>query len=224
MTKIIDLKKEQGSNDLANRFAQNKATKVIGDGSNKATMNNRILPISDFRKVIEHDKIYLGTLQSLQANLSLYERLMAQKLTPIKNDDEKRFKRAKEFVEWDEAKIKLYDVRGMIETHNKLINDKVFHYENIALPQFYSECKEMENGEFEKQFEKSNAIANDLISFSSISDKAKTIVSEIKDELYWFSMLEEDFKSNTEYKLYLFKAIRRLNNAYSEEIKKSKSE
>ena len=222
MGKIKEIAGATDSKNLAKRFAENKVKEVKGDGSGKATMNGRILPITDFKKVIEHDKIYLGTLQSLQANLSLYERLLAQKLTPIKNDDDKRYKRAKEFVEWDEVKIKLYDVRGMIETHNKLINDKLFHFENIAKKQFDKECEEMKDGEFEKVFETASSIANNLVELN-LSEDCKTIKSEIKDELYWYSQLEDEHKNDMEYKLYLFKAIRRLSNAFNDKLEQNKA-
>ncbi len=221
MGKVVSM----ASGDLAKKFQANKVRQVKGDGSGKATMNGRILPISDFQKVIEHDKIYLGVLQSLATNLSFHERNLGLKLNPIKDKDSERIKRAKEFVEWDETKIKMYDVRGQIESHNKLLNDKLFHFQNIALPQFEKECKEMENGEFEKQLETSNEIVtihhekeNDL------SDKAKKIVSEIHDELYWYRVLEDDFKKDKEYQLYLFKAIRRLNNAFKTEFEKERKE
>ena len=153
MGKVKDLMAEQKSSDLAKRFIKNKAIEVVGNAGGKATMKNRILPIRDFKKVIEHDKIYLGTLQSLQANLSLHERNLAQKLIPIMNDQDKRLKRAKEFVEWDEIKIKMYDIRGMIESHNTLISDKLFHFDNIALPQYEKEVKDMQEKGFKKELE-----------------------------------------------------------------------
>ena len=127
MAKIKNLMAEQKSSDLAKRFVKNKASEIVGNGGGKATMRDRILPIRDFKKVIEHDKIYLGTLQSLQSNLSLHERNLSNKLIPILNNEEKRLKRAKEFIEWDEVKLKLYDVRGQIESHNTLINLSIIH-------------------------------------------------------------------------------------------------
>lgn len=218
MTKIKQLMTEQNSDELAKRFVKNKASKIVGD-TGKATMKDRILPIRDFKKVIEHDKIYLGTLQSLQGNLSLLEQSIGQKLIPIMNNQEQRFKRAKEFVQWDETKIKLFDIRGQIEAHNTLINDKIFHFDNIALPQFKKEVKEMNEEGFEKQYE----IANGIISGNhkeDLSEKEETIKSELADELYWYSQLEEHNKNDEEYKLFLFKAIRRLNNTFKAEQEK----
>lgn len=217
MGTIKDLMTEQKSSDLAQRFVKNKATKVVGNGSGKATMKNRILPIRDFKKVIEHDKIYLGTLQSLQANLSLHERNLSQKLIPLMNDQDKRLKRAKEFVEWDEIKIKMYDVRGQIESHNTLINDKNFHFDNIAVPQYQKEVKEMKEQGFVKEYKLSESIVSEK--HKDLDAKCETIKSEIKDELYWFEHLEDKNKSDEEYQLFLFKAIRRLNKAFTLALK-----
>lgn len=219
MAKVRELMAEKGSSDLAKRFVANKASKVVGDGSQKATMRDRILPIRDFKKVIEHDKIYLGTLQSLQANLSLMEQNIAKKLIPIMNNQDQRFKRAKEFVEWDETKIKMFDVRGQIEAHNSLINDKIFHFENIALPQFNKEVEDMKKEGFENQVEVSKKIVSGI--HKELTPKCETIKKEIGEELYWFDQLEEKEKQDDEYKLFLFKAIRRLNNTFKSEQEKN---
>jgi hypothetical protein len=218
MAEIKNLMKEKSSNELAKKFAKDKATKVVGNGAGKATMKDRILPIRDFKKVIEHDKVYLGVLQSLQANLSLHEVNLARKLTPIMNDNDKRMKRAKEFIDWDETKIKMYDVRGQIEAHNKLITDKLFHFENIALPQYQKEVKEMNEEGFDKQYKLSQEIVSGK--HEGLSEKAETIKKEIGEELFWFSHLEESNQKDEEYNLFLFKAIRRLNNAFNKELEK----
>lgn len=217
MGKIKELMKDQTSNDLAKRFVKNKAGKIVGDGKGKATMRDRILPIRDFKKVIEHDKVYLGTLQSLQANLSLHERNLAQKLIPINNQEDKRLKRAKEFVEWDETKLKLYDVRGQIEAHNTLINDKLFHFENIALVQYEKEVKEMKEQGFKKQYDISESIIKG--NHKDLEPKSETIKTEIMEELHWFDNLDDNNKKDDEYNLFLFKAIRRLNNAFNSSLK-----
>lgn len=217
MGKIKELMKDQTSNDLAKRFVKNKASKIVGNGKGKATMRDRILPIRDFKKVIEHDKVYLGTLQSLQSNLSLYERNLSQKLMPINNQEDKRLKRAKEFVEWDETRLKLYDVRGQIEAHNTLVNDKLFHFENIALPQFNKEVEDMKAEGFKKQYELSESIVSKK--HKKLDSKCETIKTELMDELYWFEQLEDSNKTDEEYQLFLFKAIRRLNNAFTSALK-----
>ncbi len=217
MGKIKELMKDQTSNDLAKRFVKNKAGKIVGDGKGKATMRDRILPIRDFKKVIEHDKVYLGTLQSLQANLSLHERNLAQKLIPLNNQEDKRLKRAKEFVEWDETKLKLYDVRGKIEAHNTLINDKLFHFENIALVQYEKEVKEMKEQGFQKQYDISESIIKG--NHKDLEPKSETIKTEIMEELHWFDNLDDNNKKDDEYNLFLFKAIRRLNNAFNSSLK-----
>lgn len=218
MGKIKELMKDQTSNDLAKRFVKNKASQIVGNGKGKATMRDRILPIRDFKKVIEHDKIYLGTLQSLQSNLSLHERNLSQKLIPISKEEDKRLKRAKEFVEWDETMLKLYDVRGQIEAHNSLINDKLFHFENIALVQYNKEVKEMKEQGFQKQYDISESIIKG--NHKDLEPKCETIKTEITDELYWFDNLEDNHKKDDEYNLFLFKAIRRLNNAFNSSLKK----
>lgn len=218
MAEIKNLMKEKSSSELAKKFVKDKATKVVGEVGSKSTMKDRILPIRDFKKVIEHDKVYLGVLQSLQANLSLHEVNLARKLTPIVNDNDKRMKRAKEFIDWDETKIKMYDVRGQIEAHNKLITDKLFHFENIAFPQYQKEVKEMKEEGFDKQFNISKGIVE--ANHKGLSEKAETIKKELSEELYWFSHLEESNKKDEEYNLFLFKAIRRLNNAFNKELEK----
>ena len=217
MAKIKNLMAEQKSSDLAKRFVKNKASEIVGNGGGKATMRDRILPIRDFKKVIEHDKIYLGTLQSLQSNLSLHERNLSRKLIPILNNEEKRLKRAKEFIEWDEVKLKLYDVRGQIESHNTLINDKIFHLDNIALPQYNKEVEDMKSEGFEKQLNISKEIVNG--NNESLNKKCEIIKNELVEELYWYGKLEDSNKSDTEYQLFLFKAIRRLNNAFELNLK-----
>lgn len=211
-TKVI---KMEQSKDLAKKFARNKAGKVVGDAGGTATMNDRVLPIKNFKDVIEHDKIYLGTLQSLQAHLTLYERKLKARLMPLRNKEAEVIKNIKDFVELDRISIEMFKIRGKIQAHNTLINDKIFHYENIALPQFEKECKDMENGEFEKYFAKAGTIANAIeIVKTDDSEKLEQIKGEISDELYWWKKLDTELHTDKEYMLVLFKAIKRLVNTY----------
>ena len=110
-------------------------------------------------------------------------------------------------------------IRGQIEAHNSLINDKIFHFENIALPQFNKEVEDMKKEGFENQVEVSKKIVAGI--HKELTPKCETIKKEIGEELYWFDQLEEKEKQDEEYKLFLFKAIRRLNNTFKSEQEKN---
>ena len=70
---------------------------------------------------------------------------------------------------------------------------------------------------FEKQLELSKSIVSEK--HKELNSKCETIKSELVDELHWFDVLDEQNKNEDEYKLFLFKAIRRLNNAFMDSLK-----
>ena len=95
--------------------------------------------------------------------------------------------------------------RGMIESHNTLINDKNFHFDNIAVPQYEKEVKEMKEQGFVKEYQLSESIVSEK--HKDLDSKCETIKSEIKDELYWFEHLEDKNKSDEEYNCFYLKQL-----------------
>lgn len=219
----MEVVKENNDLDLAKKFSESKASKIKGDGQGKATFNDRILAIADFPKVIEHDKIYLGVAQELQNDLMMKEAQLSKKLKPFANDPKKRLDRIDKFIEWGKTRLEMYDVRGLVAENTTLINDKIKHYHTISLPNYNREVAEMNKVGFDNEYEFTNSIVNELVpnlSKKRTDKQEKELLPKMNDELYWWNKLEDKHKDHEEYKLNLFKALKRLNDKWREEESK----
>ena len=104
----------------------------------------RMMPKTDFLKVVEHDKLYYNTLnEALEYNI-IKQDILGKKCQNILATQTKEniSKNISILSEYAETKLKVLDFKGKLHIHRKLIDDKELHYENVFLPQFNKESKE----------------------------------------------------------------------------------
>jgi hypothetical protein len=180
----------------------------------KQKMNGKLLPNKDFQKVIAHDKVYCQSLSEKLEFYTIKENVLNQKCSMIlkKQVKENIIDNIDLLCEWSEAKLICLDTKAHLIIQNRLVEDKERHYNNVFLPQY-----EKELAECKTHFD---SMIKDCRQF--IIDKPKMseeILPKIKAELYWYDILSKDDQKDEEYKLQLFKPIRRLFNAYSNLVK-----
>ena len=87
----------------------------------------RILPKTDFQKVLEHDKIYFNTLnEALEFNI-IKQDVLGQKCQIILANQtrEKIVDNIELLTEWAETKLKVLDMQGKLRVHQTLLDDKI---------------------------------------------------------------------------------------------------
>ena len=175
----------------------------------RQTMTKRILPLRDFNKVVEHDKIYCSTLQQRLELEVIRQDILGKKSQNILS------KQTKELItnnidllcDWAESKQKCMDLTANIRIQERLISDKLNHYEEVFLPQYKRECEEMH-----KEFDEMLSDIN-----SAIKKKEKwgvELVHKLKLELLWYEDLKKEEQEDEEYKLLFYKPCKRLLKAY----------
>jgi hypothetical protein len=169
----------------------------------------RILPKTDFLKVIEHDKFYWNALnQAMELNL-IKRDILQQKCLEYQKTKEGIINNIDELVNWSEIQLSILDMQGKLRIQQCLIDDKITHYDNVFLPQFEKEVKDSKEN-FDKVFKK----ANEILELNE--DFAKEIIDKINFELVWWSKLDATNKKNEEYVLQCYKPLKRLVNKYNE--------
>ena len=109
----------------------------------------------------------------------------------------------------------MFRYKSTLTYTKRLIEDKEKHYNLVFLPQYKKEIAEC--------IEHFDSIVEDCRTF--IKDKPKMseeILPKIQSEFYWYDNLTKEERKEEEYKLQLFKPIRRLFNAYSNLVKDAK--
>lgn len=177
-------------------------------------MNGRLLPNQDFQKVIEHDKIYSQALSEKLEFNAIKEDILNKKCSMIlaRQTKEAIIKNIDLLCEWSETKIICLDTKAHIIIQNRLIEDKEQHYNLVFLPQFKKELEEC-NKHFDSMIKDCRQFVIDKPRMS------EEILPKIESELYWYDNLTKEEQQGEEYKLQLFKPIRRLFNAYSNLVK-----
>jgi hypothetical protein len=169
----------------------------------------RILPKTDFLKVIEHDKFYWNALnQAMELNL-IKRDILQQKCLEYQKTKEGIINNIDELVNWSEIQLSILDMQGKLRIQQCLIDDKITHYDNVFLPQFEKEVKDSKEN-FDKVFKK----ANEILELNE--DFAKEIIDKINFELVWWSKVDATNKKNEEYVLQCYKPLKRLVNKYNE--------
>lgn len=172
---------------------------------------NRIMPKTDFEKVIEHDKLYYNTLnQALEFNLVKQDILTKKCQSVLANQTKENItKNIDMLCDWAETQVKVLDMKGKLRIQQKLVDDKVTHFENVFMPQFNKEWEEAKEN-FEKIFKEAN----------DISKKDEEYFEDIKKgllfELEWWSKCTDTQKKNQEYIIQIYKPLKRLVNAYKQ--------
>jgi hypothetical protein len=169
----------------------------------------RILPKTDFLKVIEHDKFYWNALnQALELNLIKRDILQAKCLEHQKTK-EGIINNIDELVSWSEIQVSILDMQGKLRIQQALIDDKITHFENVFMPQFEKEVLDSK-----ENFDKTIKKANEIVKLNE--DFAKEIIEKINYELVWWSKVDITNKKNEEYVLQIYKPLKRLVNKYNE--------
>lgn len=191
MSKVINLnKKEQ------------KETEILA---------NRILPKTDFEKVIEHDKLYFNTIkEALDFNLIKRDVLNQESQKVLKNQTQENvIKNIALLTEWAETKLKVMDLQGKLRVQQTLVDDKVMHFENVFMPQFEKESKEAK-----ENLENALIKANQIVEANE--EYFEDICSKLTYELTWWNKVPSERKTNEEYMVQIYKPLKRLISAWEQ--------
>ena len=172
-------------------------------------LSKRIMPKTDFNKVLEHDKLYYNTLnQALEFNV-IKQDILGKKCQIILSNQKREeiVDNINMLCEWAETQVKVLDMKGKLSIQRKLIDDKEIHYENVFLPQFQKESKEAKK-ELASVLEK----CKDII--KTKEKGLQDIVHKVNYELTWWKKCDSKQKSNEEYMVQVYKPLKRLISAF----------
>jgi len=177
-------------------------------------LSKRIMPKTDFEKVIEHDKLYYNTLnQALEFNLVKQDILgkVCQKLIANQTKDSIEAN-INTLTEWAETQVKVLDFQGKLRIQQKLIDDKETHFKNVFMPQFEKEAKEAR--------ENSKALFDKVQScYDEEREEMKDILHKMSYELAWWRKCSEEQQKNEEFLIQIYKPLKRLVSAYEDKAK-----
>ena len=177
-------------------------------------LSKRIMPKTDFEKIIEHDKLYFNTLnQALEFNLIKQNILGAtcQKLMANQTKDSIEAN-IHTLTDWAETQLKVLDMQGKLRIQQKLIEDKETHFQNVFMPQFIKESKDAKENSREI-FDK----VQDCI--DAEKEEFKEIVHKMRYELAWWNKCSEEQQKNDEFLIQIYKPLKRLVSAYEDRQK-----
>jgi len=177
-------------------------------------LSKRIMPKTDFEKIIEHDKLYFNTLnQALEFNLIKQNILGAtcQKLMAKQTKDSIEAN-IHTLTDWAETQLKVLDMQGKLRIQQKLIEDKETHFQNVFMPQFIKESKDAKEHSREI-FDK----VQDCI--DAEKEEFKEIVHKMRYELAWWNKCSEEQQKNDEFLIQIYKPLKRLVSAYEDRQK-----
>jgi hypothetical protein len=177
-------------------------------------LSKRIMPKTDFEKVIEHDKLYFNTLnQALEFNLIKQEILgkTCQELL-LNQTKESIEKNIILLTDWAETQLKVLDMQGKLRVQQKLIEDKETHFQNVFMPQFIKESKEA-NDNFKQTFKKVKEL------LKTEGKGFEDILKKMVYELSWWNKCSESQQKNDEFLIQIYKPLKRLISAYEDRVK-----
>jgi hypothetical protein len=177
-------------------------------------LSKRIMPKTDFEKVIEHDKLYYNTLnQALEFNIVKVDILgkVCQKL--IANQTKESIEaNINTLTEWAETQVKVLDFQGKLRIQQKLIEDKETHFKNVFMPQFTKEASEATQNSKEV-FEKVKVCIDEN------KEEYKDILHKMTYELAWWNKCTKEQQNNEEFLIQIYKPLKRLLSAYEDKAK-----
>ena len=182
-------------------------------------LSKRIMPKTDFKKVVEHDKLYYNTLnQALEFNVIKQDILGKKCQDIIKTQTrESVIKNIDMLCDWAETQVKVLDLKGKLNIQKKLIEDKETHFNNVFMPQFEKESKEATKN-----------IKDALKQAKTLLDKKEKglegICKKINYELTWWSKCDSSKQKNEEYIVQVYKPLKRLLSAYDKKLEEIKQE
>jgi uncharacterized protein (DUF342 family) len=199
MTKTIKLSKQE-----------EKETEILA---------KRILPKSDFEKVIAHDKIYYNALtQHLEFSVIKADILQAKVEEVLKNQTKEKIKDNIDMLcDFSKTRLDCLDTKAKQHIQQKLIEDKELHFKNVFLPQFNKECEEMKKN-FTQTYKEAEEVLKE-------TDKAyQSFVKKITYEMTWWNKTSDKDKKNDEYRIQLYKPLKRILSAYKKEKERIREE
>jgi hypothetical protein len=177
-------------------------------------LSKRIMPKTDFEKVIEHDKLYYNTLnQALEFNIIKQDILgkVCQKLLANQTKDSIEAN-INTLTDWAETQLKVLDFQGKLRIQQKLIEDKETHFKNVFMPQFEKESKEAK--------ENSKALFDKVQNcYDEEREDMKDILHKMSYELAWWRKCSEEQQKNEEFLIQIYKPLKRLVSAYEDRVK-----
>lgn len=170
---------------------------------------NRIMPKTDFEKIIEHDKLYYNTLnQALEFNI-IKQDILGKKCQRILANQtrESIIENINLLCDWAETQVKVLDMKGKVRIQQKLVEDKEIHFENVFMPQFNKELEEAT-----KNYVETIKTARELSELNK--EYFEDITEKLIYELTWWDKTNAEQKKNEEYIIQIYKPLKRLINAY----------
>jgi hypothetical protein len=177
-------------------------------------LSKRIMPKTDFEKVIEHDKLYYNTLnQALEFNLVKQDIMnkTSQKIIAKQTKDSIEAN-INLLTEWAETQVKILDFQGKLRIQQKLIEDKETHFKNVFMPQFTKEASEAKEHS-KATFDKVEEIVKEN------KEEFKEIIHKMTYELAWWNKCTSEQKKNEEFLIQIYKPLKRLVSAYEDKAK-----
>jgi hypothetical protein len=171
----------------------------------------RIMPKTDFEKVIEHDKLYYNTLnQALEFNIVKQDILGKQCQRILQNQTKELITENIQLLcDWAETQVKVLDMKGKLRIQQKLVEDKETHFENVFMPQFNKELEEaLPNYK--------NAITEARECVEKNEEYFEEINKNLVFELTWWDKCSSEQQKNQEYIIQIYKPIKRLLSAYKQ--------
>lgn len=177
-------------------------------------LSKRIMPKTDFEKVIEHDKLYYNTLnQALEFNLVKQDILGKKCRMIIANQTQQLITENIDMLtDWAETQLKVLEMQGKLRIQQKLIDDKETHFKNVFMPQFIKEAKEA-NENFAETLKK----VKDLLKLGE--EGYEDILKKMVYETSWWEKCDKEQKANEEYIIQIYKPLKRLLSAYEDRRK-----
>lgn len=175
-------------------------------------LSKRIMPKSDFIKVIEHDKIYYNSLnQALEFNVIKQDILRNKCEKILKNQTKELITENIDMLcDWAETQVKIMDMQGKLRIQQTLIDDKQLHFDNVFMPQFNKELEEALPNYLKMVSDARELVKNNKE--SSFEDMCNKIVYE----LTWWDKCNSEQQKNEEYIIQIYKPLKRLVNAWKQ--------
>jgi hypothetical protein len=189
------------------------------DEAETEILSKRIMPKTDFAKVIEHDKLYYNTLnQALEFNI-VKQDILGQKCQVIlaKQTRENITQNINLLCEWAETQVKVLDMKAKLRIQQKLVDDKQTHFDNVFMPQFNKEWEEASKNYKETIEQARNFVKANKEGFESITEK-------LLYELTWWDKCNKEQQKNEEYIIQVYKPLKRILSAYDRKVEEVKEE
>jgi len=189
------------------------------DEAETEILSKRIMPKTDFAKVIEHDKLYYNTLnQALEFNI-VKQDILGQKCQVIlaKQTRENITENINLLCEWAETQVKVLDMKAKLRIQQKLVDDKQTHFDNVFMPQFNKEWEEASKNYKETIEQARNFVKANKEGFESITEK-------LLYELTWWDKCNKEQQKNEEYIIQVYKPLKRILSAYDRKVEEVKEE